>query len=168
MQYIIKVYGDLIPLERYQRLEQLPKTHLSKNFLVGEFSCRGQLLLAEHLINFLQMYRASKGSAVTINSGYRTLEKQNELKARGYKVAKTSPHIEGMAADIKVINKADCISQLSILKEVAKTGNYKIRLGYKQYNYGFIHLDVCPMYYGKDRPLHKVTHPKVWENEIEW
>lgn len=171
MKVVIKDYGNYIPLEQYQRIEKLESNQLSKNFLVGEFSCRGNLIIAEPLVNFLQLYRSFIKKQVKINSGYRSLEKQNELKRRGFKTARNSPHVEGMAADLDFKNKQEVLENVLILKELSSKHNYSIRLGYKQYlsvGQTFIHIDVCPMFYGKHKPFHKNQHPLAWENQIEW
>lgn len=75
-------------------------TYLSKNFRVKEFACNDgsdSVLISDELVTLLQKIRDHFGSAVVINSGYRT-ETYNQ-KIGG---ATNSQHIQGTAADIVV------------------------------------------------------------------
>lgn len=74
---------------------------LSANFCVGEFACKcsrcSQILVDEALVERLQQLRDHFESAVNINSGYRCEAHNAEVGG-----SKTSHHMKGMAADIRV------------------------------------------------------------------
>ncbi|MGZ8535732.1 MAG: hypothetical protein ACXWV4_09360, partial [Flavitalea sp.] len=58
-----------------------------------------------------------------------------------------------------------------LLEETAKELGIKARFGFRQYlakGDTFVHVDVCPEFYAKGKPLFKEQHPAVWENEIKW
>lgn len=73
---------------------------LSSNFTLGEFACSDgsdTVLVCEDLITLLQKVRDHFGSAVTINSGYRTAAYNKAIGG-----ATNSYHTKGQAADIVV------------------------------------------------------------------
>lgn len=75
-------------------------TYLSKNFRVKEFACNDGsdfVFISDELVTLLQKIRDHFGSAVVINSGYRT--KTYNQKIGG---ATNSQHVQGTAADIVV------------------------------------------------------------------
>ena len=73
---------------------------LSTNFTVKEFACKDgsdAVLVAPRLVMVLQSIRSHFGTAVTINSGYRTPQYNTKIGGVGH-----SQHCYGTAADITV------------------------------------------------------------------
>ena len=73
---------------------------LSSNFKVSEFACKDgsdAVLVAPRLVMVLQSIRSHFGTAVTINSGYRTPQYNTEVGGVAH-----SQHCYGTAADITV------------------------------------------------------------------
>ncbi|RYD82925.1 MAG: DUF882 domain-containing protein [Sphingobacteriales bacterium] len=172
MQKLIRIpNGKEITLESYQDVHHLFSNQLSKHFSVEEFQCSGEMETNSHLLDLLEAFRTKINHPVKINSGYRTPAKQRALKAAGFKAATVSPHCFGMAADIDTTSREQTYEYVTILKEVAKSLNLKIRLGYEQYldlGQTFVHVDVCPEFYAKGKPLYNQPHHPAWENAIEW
>ena len=163
---ILQGNGKEMPLREWQAGRGLKKDTLSGNFKVTEFECESELILSEILIDYVQAIRYQWGKSIKINSGYRSEAKQKALKAQGYKTATNSPHVVGMAADLDTTSKAETEALVALIRKLATSGKWPIRLGYKQYlNQGqtFVHLDVCPAYYAKGQPLHETKHPQAWE-----
>lgn len=78
---------------------------LSPNFSLHEFECPcsdcKQTILDNELIKKLESMRGILGSKLTITSGYRCPNYQQQLRLRGYETAKgPSTHSQGKAADI--------------------------------------------------------------------
>jgi len=170
--FIITGSGEKMPLKDWQASRGLKKDTLSANFRVSEFECEGELLLSEILIDYIQTIRYRWGKSIKINSGYRSEKKQKALKAQGYKTAANSPHVVGMAADLDTTSKAETEALFALIRQLAAAGKWDIRIGYKQYlaaGQTFIHLDVCPSYYAKGKPLHETPHPQAWEiSALTW
>ena len=77
---------------------------LSAHFKVREFACgdgSDAVLVAPRLVMVLETIRAHFGTAVTINSGYRTPQYNTEVGGVAH-----SQHCYGMAADISVRGQA--------------------------------------------------------------
>lgn len=80
---------------------------LSANFKVKEFACKDgtdRVLIDLDLVDILQKIRDNLGTAVVINSGYRTPEHNATVNG-----AQDSYHVEGMAADIEVPGKSTAL-----------------------------------------------------------
>ena len=76
-----------------------------------------------------------------------------------------------MAADIDTSSEQDTYDTVSLLNKAARQLELKIRLGYNLYladGNTFVHVDVCPEYYGKGKPFWTHKHPSQWENSITW
>lgn len=89
------------------------------------------------------------GSSLIITSGIRTPEYQKYLTSLGYKTAKkNSPHIEGVAADISIIN-------LDVNKLIAAFE----KVGFTRFGIGksFLHVD-----------LGDQLNPKIWIPYSRW
>ena len=166
--------GELVSLSDYQIQYDLKPDKLSENFSInekkiGEFQ---PFKYAEPLIRLLQEIRNEKGSPIKINSGFRTREKQKQLIASGARAATFSPHEQGMAFDIDTVSYEDTLDMVKRIRAAADKLGIKVRIGYKQYwnldRSTFVHVDVCPMYFGKGMPYHDQNHPLQWENEITW
>lgn len=131
----------------------------------------GMLIVCEPLIKVLDRYRELIDEINNINSFNRDEKKQDELKAAGFKTATNSPHVVKMAADCDTYSQSDTLIKVDRMKQAGIDCKIKIRIGYQQYldeGQTFIHVDVCPMYYGKDMNRHNEPHPKAWENVITW
>ncbi|MFA5350255.1 MAG: D-Ala-D-Ala carboxypeptidase family metallohydrolase [Candidatus Omnitrophota bacterium] len=63
-----------------------------------------QIKVDEELLYKVNQLQVVLGKQITISSGYRTKEYNEDLKKRGYKPAENSVHLTGRAADIKITN----------------------------------------------------------------
>jgi len=171
---IILINGILTPLSSFQLIRGLKEDQLSKHFSIkekkiGEFQ---PFLYAAPLIELLEAFREEMVSPVIINSGFRTHEKQEELKKEGYRAATYSPHEQGMAFDIDTKTWKETQDQVAIISRIANNMKIMVRIGYMKYWHAdkmtFFHIDVCPMYFAEGMPYHSKEHPKAWENEIKW
>ena len=61
-----------------------------------------QIKVDEELLYKVNQLQGILGKQITISSGYRTKEYNEDLKKRGYKPAENSVHLTGRAADIKI------------------------------------------------------------------
>ena len=108
---------------------------LSKNFKVKEFACKDgsdAVLVAPRLVMVLQSIRSRFGTAVTINSGYRT--PQYNAKVGG---VTDSQHCYGMAADITVKGQKPAAVAAYARERMPDWGGVGV---YSQK--GFTHIDV--------------------------
>lgn len=110
VQHLILVYLDqepeepkgekpMVEINAYSKTKDGSKK-LSANFTVKEFACSDgsdAVLVAPRLVMVLQSIRSHFGKAVTINSGYRTPQKNAAVGG-----AAQSQHCYGTAADIVV------------------------------------------------------------------
>ena len=167
MKQVISGTGELLDLKQWQQFKGILRgDKLSENFTWQEFECEGEFLISEVLIDFLQVIRRRWGKPMKVNSGYRTKAKQEQLKAQGYKAATFSPHTKGMAADIDTTSKQETNDLAQLMVNTAKQLKLPIRVGYLDYlkvGQTFVHIDVCPHYYGKGRPYYEQNHPPAWE-----
>ena len=105
-------------------------TYVSKNFKVSEFKSNDgadAVLIDKELVTILQNIRDHFGTAVTINSAYRTAEYNTKVGG-----GKNSLHLQGSAADIKIAG----VSPWEIAKYAETIG---VR-GIGVYN-TFVHVD---------------------------
>lgn len=89
----------MVEINAYSKASDGEK-QLSAHFKVREFACRSgadAVLIAPRLVMVLESIRAHFGSAVTINSGYRTPEYNAKVGGVAH-----SQHCYGTAADIVV------------------------------------------------------------------
>jgi len=108
---------------------------LSTNFTAKEFACSDgsdAILVAPRLVMILQSIRSHFGAPVTINSAYRTPQKNKQVGGAAY-----SQHCYGTAADITV--KGVAVSKVAsyareLMPDWGGVGTYE-----KQ---GFTHVDV--------------------------
>lgn len=110
---------------------------LSKNFKSTEFDCNGKgccskTLIDPKLVEFLQKIRDHFGKPVKISSSYRC--KIHNPKVGG---VKTSKHIEGMAADIKV----EGVKPSEVAKYAESIGVKGIGLYETDKDGHFVHID---------------------------
>lgn len=108
------------------------------------------------------------GKPIGINSGYRSPEYQKHLKEIGYKAATNSPHCRGAALDLAIPHGTTYLVLVSLLRQAAK--NLKLpkpRLGYKEYGYAFVHMDLVFMLFEPYFP-EKNPCPGAWREGVEW
>ena len=106
---------------------------LSTNFKVREFACSDgsdPIFVAPKLVEILQKIRTHFGKPVTINSAYRTVDKNKAVGGATY-----SQHLYGTAADITVSGVTPKQVAAYAEKLMPKTGGIGI------YN-TFTHIDV--------------------------
>jgi hypothetical protein len=149
----------------------------------------GKLYVCAPLIEVADEFRARWGKPLTVNSFNRSKEKQEALRKAGARAAAYSPHEVYLAMDIDTPGIDDILKiepkltrqqaweraiqinrdMVQVLKKVGKDLNFKIRIGSETYlkdGDTFIHLDVCPEYYGKGKPWESRPHPPQWKNEL--
>lgn len=169
MKRIILENGQVIDLATWQEGRGLPADKLSKNFQVAEFVDvnDGSLLISEVLIDFLQVLRDKTGTPVKVSykGGYRTESTQKGMQATNSNAATNSPHVKGMAGDVDrpTIKSTREFAKLAL--ETAKEIGIGIRVGYLDYlskGQSFVHIDVCPEYYGMDGPYVPSKFPAAW------
>jgi len=188
---VILETGDVVSLEQWQRTYGLQEgsTRIGRFFYLTESRFQkdlekfGELIVNAVLIRFLDALRAESGVPLYLNSFNRSSSYQKELKSRGLRAAETSPHevvhhedgvISGACAgDVDTLTEEGTRDLARKAKEVSKKTGIKVRLGFEQYlnekpKQTFLHIDVCPMFYGPGQPWHPLPHPKVWEKTITW
>lgn len=113
---------------------------LSANFKSTEFDCHGKgcctaTPIDEELVEILQKVREHFGTAVTVNSGYRCPVHNKNVGG----ASKTSNHMKGMAADIKIkgVHPVRIARYLETLNVKGRIGCYTWDGG----NSGFVHID---------------------------
>lgn len=172
---IILKSGDIVSLESWQQKRGLIGSRISKNFsLEGDGKLKspsGIFLMSETLIDLLQAFRENLGKPVVINSGFRTQQDQNELIKNNSGAAKVSPHVHGMAVDIDTTSFEQSKQYAALLRKTAAQKGIKIRIGLMQYiklGSTFVHVDVCPEYFGHKKPYSGGIFPKEWKTERSW
>lgn len=139
-----------------------------------------KLVVNELLIRVLDAFRKRTGVACVLTAFNRSEEKQVELQklknadgSKAYAAATYSPHVVFMGADVQAASASETRYKASVFLQVAKELGIKIRVGFEQYlklprPMTFVHIDVCPEFFGVGKPYHDKFHPKVWEYEITW
>lgn len=145
VQHLILVYLDrepeepkgekpMVEINAYSKKKDGGKK-LSSNFTVKEFACSDgsdAVLVAPRLVMVLQSIRSHFGKAVTVNSGYRTPQKNTAVGG-----AAQSQHCYGTAADIviKGVSPAEVAAYArEIMPDWGGVGIYARQ--------GFTHVDV--------------------------
>lgn len=174
--------GSETTLAEWQKIYNLPvgSESIGRHFTLSDpklaenLKQYGKLVINELLIRVLDVFREKSGIPCILNAFNRSEEKQKELQAdKRFAAAGTSPHVYFMAADINAHSAQDVKDKVAILLVVGKELGIKIRIGYQQYlnlpqPMTFVHVDVCPEYYGVGKPYYSRPHPKPWENQITW
>lgn len=169
---ILTTAGNYITLAEWQAKYSLQPGQIGKYFSLREqrfqddISLYKELIVAEPLMRVLDALRAKCGHALHINSFNRNAAKQAELKKQGFRAATISPHVFKMAADVDTKSFAESRELAKQAIAVAKELGIIIRVGVEDYiakGQTFIHIDVCPMYFGNGKPFDNVSHPEVWE-----
>jgi len=122
-----------------------------------------QVVILEANIEQFEEVRKIIGSPIPINSLYRTEATQKHYIALGYKAAKKFfPHTTGAAMD-QGLTKAYKIEDLIAANKLAakRLGLKAPRLGYKAYNYTFLHRDFCFM-------IPNNPDPVDWAPGVTW
>lgn len=108
---------------------------LSTNFTVKEFACKDgsdTVLVAPRLVMVLQSIRSHFGTAVTINSGYRTPQYNTKVGGVAH-----SQHCYGTAADITVRGQKPAAVAAYVRELMPDWGGVGVYAGQ-----GFTHIDV--------------------------
>ena len=101
-------------------------------------------MMDQDFLSMLDEARDCAGIPFIVNSGFRTVAYNQDLKKRGYPVAKNSSHLLGLAADIHV---EDSRARYIILEALSEVGFNRIGIGPN-----FIHVDL---------DVHKSQH-RIW------
>ncbi len=176
---ILTLSGEYISLAEWQQQYGLPvgSEQIGKYFKYTEgkfahdLADYGELIVCEPLMHLMDEVRELSNQPFKVNSFNRSESRQHELKASGFRAATTSPHVVKMACDMDTDSSAETLEMVTIVKKAAKNKNLKVRIGYKEYaliGQTFIHMDVCPEYYGGGKIFHNLKHPPAWESEIIW
>lgn len=169
MKNIRLITGVLVDLKDFQEVYNITSNQVGIHFNLSEFP--EEFVFSEQLIRLVDVARRIYGKPIKINSSFRTQNKQDELRKEGYRAATFSPHCVGMAWDLDTKTVSETLELVNALKLAATYLNYQIRLGYKEYMKDymtFVHVDVCPMFYGNGMALNDVQHPFQWETQMEW
>lgn len=124
----------MVEINAYSKAKDGSKK-LSGNFEVSEFACRDgsdAVLVAPRLVMVLQSIRSHFGTAVMINSGYRTPQYNKQVGGAAH-----SQHCYGMAADVTVRGHTPAevaAFARSIMPDWGGVGIYAKK--------GFTHIDV--------------------------
>jgi len=130
-----------------------------------------EVVICDLLFRVLNRYRELKGQPVNLNSLNRDRKKQEQLLKDGFRAAKVSPHEFFLAADVDTKDATDTLISVPIMRQTAKDLGIKVRIGWQDYlkvGQSFMHVDVCPEYFGKGKVWNHIQHPIQWENQIEW
>lgn len=175
---ILTAEDKYLSLVEWQNKNGFSGGAIGKHFSISEdrfqrdINLFGKLVVCEPLMKVLDAVRVEIKRPIALNSFNRTEEYQDKLTEQGYRTAKVSPHVQKLAADIDTANEADTMVVVAAIIKVSKTLSIPVRIGYRDYlHHGqtFVHVDVCPLYYGVDRLRHDEEHPKAWEiHLLEW
>jgi zinc D-Ala-D-Ala carboxypeptidase len=94
----------------------------------------GEKNMSKNFIELLDEAREFAGIPFKINSGFRSKEHNESLRARGFKAVKNSAHLKGLAADIRTKTSAERFKVVDALLYVGMT-----RIGIGK---GFVHCDI--------------------------
>jgi uncharacterized protein YcbK (DUF882 family) len=85
---------------------------VSEHFLAKEFDCEckrpscDKTLIDDDLVDLLEALRGVIARPLAITSGFRCQGHHDDLTNSGHKTAKFSPHLKGMAVDVKCCGKS--------------------------------------------------------------
>lgn len=139
-----------------------------------------KLVVNELLIRVLDAFRKKTEVACVLTAFNRSEDKQKELQkkknadgSKVYAAATNSPHVYFMGADVAAASASETRYKAQVFLQVAKELNIKIRVGWEQYlklptPMTFIHIDVCPEYYGVGKPYYDKCPAEPWRYEITW
>jgi hypothetical protein len=170
--YVITHDDKLINLEAWQKIYGLDAEQIGKYFSIHEPKFKkdladyGKLYVSELLIRVADQVRRCWGKPLTVNSFNRSDTKQASLRASGARAATTSPHVVYLAMDLDTSSVEESRKLAALILQVSKELSIKVRVGFADYiaaGQTFVHFDVTPEYYGKDKTRYKTPHPKAWE-----
>lgn len=125
---------------------------------------RKDRLILKPLLDVFDAVRSDLGHPLAVTSGRRSEEAQQSLRARGYRAAKHSPHVAGVALDVQVpayMKDVDLVKMfddttMKLLKILPRIGYLAYR-GIRESSV-FIHVDLAPLIWKQGDPL-------PWKNE---
>jgi len=149
-----------------------PYFSLTEARFQNDIKLYGQVVICDPLFKVLNKYRELKKAPVILNSLNRSRQKQLELIDSGARAAKMSPHEFFLAADCDTTTWEETQRDVKLIRQASASLGIKVRIGFVEYwmkdKSTFIHVDVCPEYFGPGKPWTAVLHPRQWENAIEW
>lgn len=113
----------------------------------------GEVYLLQGIIDLFELGREKAGVPIEIGAGYRTFNHQKELRRRGLRASKISPHEHGTAFDLSIRNIVGtslcmkCTALIHFFSEAANELGLReyVRFGFKEYECGFVHVDIVPL-----------------------
>jgi hypothetical protein len=128
-----KLFGRTTLEETHRK--EIRMTHLTEHFTKEEFDCQcgcgnGDIVIAERLVNELEIVRQAYNKPMRITSGIRCLSHNRNIGSRD-----TSSHIKGVAVDIHC---TDMGTRLELMKHLLRDAEFT-RVGLHK---EFIHADV--------------------------
>jgi len=177
--FVLKPDGSEIPIAQWQQENgyEVGSARIAKHFwftepkFMQDIQDYGKLVVCELLMKVADKYRDMKSAPVRVNSFNRSKAKQQELLKGGFKAAAVSPHEYFLAMDADTDTEQETRLNAAMIREAAKQLGIKVRIGFEQYladKMTFIHFDVCPEYFAKEKPWHHIKHPIQWETENQW
>jgi hypothetical protein len=165
-RFILLGNGKLISLADWQNLYEIGTNNVGKFFSLRENKFNGSFIIAAPLIEVLDEFRQLLGKPVIVTSLFRTIAFQRSLQGTNNQAAGISPHCGGFAADIAGYGEADCQEKAKILQGILAKKDIRFYVS-RQRN--FLHIDVCPMFIGNDKPfVHLMTSIPQWANKGTW
>lgn len=174
---VIDLKGIEISFEEYQKKHNLKGNQIAKHFSLDEAIFKenlkefGELVINEALMLVFDETREMLNAPIIFSSFNRTSAYQKKLIEKGYRAAKTSPHVVKMAGDADFKTKEECLKFAQTVRKAAKKLGIKIRVGWVKYRDAgqtFVHVDVCPHYYSLNAPFSRHDVPQPWRLEINW
>ncbi len=104
---------------------------LTPHFYLREFECPccGTVMMDEYFIGMLEKLRVEISLPIKINSGYRCRAYQKALKLARYEITGVMPplpkipfHTEGVAADIRIMDRPILNDDIPMLNDIGFTG----------------------------------------------
>lgn len=137
-----------------------PKLHHTKRLMYGP------------LLQLFDQVRAKLDHRLYITSGRRTEQAQEKLIELGYRAAKQSAHVYGVAIDVLTPAYMRDDAFADMFMETATDLNIALpRLGYKKYraqptgndaNSPFVHVDIMPHFLAKEGAPKGLVVPAAW------
>ena len=170
---IILANGNEVSLTTWQKMMHLEvgSNQLSVHFSIGEKNIFNKCKVSGLLLQLMDRVREEWKKALNVNSLDRTLEEQKKLLSQGYRAAKKSTHVLGLAVDLDTTSNEETNRLVRTIEKVSKDMGIKVRIGWEEYKkdgYTFVHLDVGPEYFGKNKPYHLMSFPEPWAMEARW
>jgi zinc D-Ala-D-Ala carboxypeptidase len=129
-----------------------------------EASCShcGKTKVYEPMVLLFNEARQAYGKPIVINSFYRCPEYQKQLQKSNPNAALISPHVYGVAMDLAIPRDLTIYQLIDLFLQAAKDlGLPKPRIGHKQYNNAFLHVDLAFM-------VDPNPAPWAWKPGVTW